>query len=328
MISVIVAVYNAEKYLRKCVESILQQSYRDIEVLLINDGSTDRSLEICREFEQQDARVRVFSQENKGPAAARNVGLREMRGDYCTTLDSDDWLELNAYENVMKKIEAYKVDMVLFGYRHSDGKEYWDMPESKLRNGVYEKKECHKLGLDFIFRKGNKICPFVCARVMRCKTIRENQLQFREELKRSEDFLFLAQLHQKIDKLYVMDEEKYLNYRDNKTSITHSYVKGYWKMVKILYQELLGEALENRNILMQQKISLMLIYRAGIAIKNELKSKNTFRIKYRNLKEIVNDADLKKELSQQDNKQLKNTFGKRVLALKLKNVIVTMLLYR
>lgn len=91
-VSIIVPIYNAERTLGKCVASLVGQTWRNIEILLIDDGSTDHSLQACREFAARDARVRVFSQQNAGPAAARNVGLAEAQGDYIAFCDSDDWM--------------------------------------------------------------------------------------------------------------------------------------------------------------------------------------------------------------------------------------------
>ena len=98
MISIIVPVYRVEPYLRQCIESILGQTYRDIEVLLIDDGSPDHSREICDEYAEKDGRVRVFHTENRGLSAARNLGLQEAKGEYIGFVDSDDWIEPEMYE--------------------------------------------------------------------------------------------------------------------------------------------------------------------------------------------------------------------------------------
>ena len=92
MISIIIPVYNVEKYLRQCLDSIIEQTYRDLEILLIDDGSTDASGKICDEY-ARDQRVRLFHTENRGLSAARNRGLEEAHGDYIAFLDSDDWLD-------------------------------------------------------------------------------------------------------------------------------------------------------------------------------------------------------------------------------------------
>ena len=93
-VSVIVPVYNVEKWLRKCVDSILSQTYVDFELILINDGSKDRSLEICREYELTDDRVKVIDGPNRGSSAARNTGLKQAKGQWIIFCDSDDWLSL------------------------------------------------------------------------------------------------------------------------------------------------------------------------------------------------------------------------------------------
>lgn len=92
LVSVIVPVYNMEQRLERCLQSILQQTYANLEILAIDDGSTDRSLEIMRRYERQDARIQVFHQENRGVSAARNLGLEKTHGEYCTFIDSDDYV--------------------------------------------------------------------------------------------------------------------------------------------------------------------------------------------------------------------------------------------
>lgn len=111
MISVIVPVYKVERYLRQCVDSILNQTYHDLEILLIDDGSPDRCGEICEEYAKKDNRIRVFHTENKGLSAARNLGLHEVKGEYIGFVDSDDWIEPNMYECLLRQIEETGADI-------------------------------------------------------------------------------------------------------------------------------------------------------------------------------------------------------------------------
>ena len=115
MISIIVPVYKAEKYLAKCIESILAQTYTDLEVLLIDDGSPDSSGAICDEFAQKDQRVKVFHVKNGGAASARNHGLDNMTGDYIGFVDNDDWIEPDMYEVMLKKAQETGADVVECG---------------------------------------------------------------------------------------------------------------------------------------------------------------------------------------------------------------------
>src|SRR5690606_27273688 len=96
-VSVIIPVYNAEKYLRECIDSVLAQTFDDFELLLINDGSTDGSGKICDEYAQKDARVKVFHKENGGVSSARNLGLDNAKGEWITFIDSDDWIGENYF---------------------------------------------------------------------------------------------------------------------------------------------------------------------------------------------------------------------------------------
>ena len=100
MISVIVPIYNAEKYLDKCLLSIVNQTYSDIEIILINDGSTDSSIAICEKYKQNDDRIVIVNKDNEGLVRARKDGIRMARGEYITFVDADDWIDITLYENV------------------------------------------------------------------------------------------------------------------------------------------------------------------------------------------------------------------------------------
>lgn len=102
MISIIVPVYNSEKYIDRCLDSILNQTYKDLEIVLVNDGSNDQSLKILENYALRDTRIKVVNQENKGVAAARNTGLDNATGDYILYVDSDDWIENNMVERMVE----------------------------------------------------------------------------------------------------------------------------------------------------------------------------------------------------------------------------------
>lgn len=112
-ISIIIPVYNAEKYIAKCLDALLVQTFDNIEVICVNDGSKDNSLDILRDYERRDSRIKVFSQTNSGPAKARNVGLQNAHGDYLMFCDSDDWYEPDMCRIMKETIEREKVDFVM-----------------------------------------------------------------------------------------------------------------------------------------------------------------------------------------------------------------------
>lgn len=112
LISVIVPVYNAEKYIKKCIESIISQTYQNMELILINDGSKDLSLQICEEFAKKDQRIKVYDRANGGASAARNTGLTKARGDYIVFVDSDDFVTSKYLENLYLAAKIGNYDIV------------------------------------------------------------------------------------------------------------------------------------------------------------------------------------------------------------------------
>ena len=123
VISVIIPVYNVEAYIRRCVDSILGQTYTNLEIILVDDGSTDSSPEICDEYAQLDSRVKVIHKENGGVSSARNRGLKESNGEYLTFVDSDDYLESTCFEKMYRGMEENDVDMVVVGWKDQNDKE-------------------------------------------------------------------------------------------------------------------------------------------------------------------------------------------------------------
>lgn len=116
LITIVVPIYNVERYLRRCVDSLISQSYENLEILLINDGSPDHSLDICKEYQTKDARVRVISQENKGLAYTRNVGVSEAKGEYIMFVDSDDYIHKDMAKILMTNLQKSNADLSACGH--------------------------------------------------------------------------------------------------------------------------------------------------------------------------------------------------------------------
>ena len=118
LVSVIVPIYNVEKYLEKCLKSIINQDYQNIEILLINDGSTDSSLKICEKYKKMDKRITIINKKNGGLSSARNVGLAYANGEIISFIDSDDYIEKCMLSDMMKVYELYNADIVICNRRH------------------------------------------------------------------------------------------------------------------------------------------------------------------------------------------------------------------
>lgn len=145
-VSVIIPVYNVEKYLRKCIDSVLAQDYSDYEILLIDDGSTDKSGGICDEYANKYSKVKVFHQENKGLGGARNTGIDNATGEYIIFLDSDDYIESCTLSTLMNKAEVNSTDLVIYNMRTvtTDGKIIRES-ELNLPDGVFNISICKEL---------------------------------------------------------------------------------------------------------------------------------------------------------------------------------------
>ena len=116
LISVIVPIYNVENYLRQCLDSILEQTFHNLEILLVNDGSTDDSGQICQEYLKKDSRIRYFEKENGGLSDARNYGIERAQGEYLTFIDSDDWVTSTYIEELYIKLQHYNADISITNY--------------------------------------------------------------------------------------------------------------------------------------------------------------------------------------------------------------------
>lgn len=166
MVSIIVPVYNVAPYLSKCLDSLLAQQGADIEVLAINDGSTDRSDKILEEYVLRYSNVRVFTQSNQGVSAARNVGLEHVRGDYVMFVDPDDWLEPRAVSRLLELMKEQPCDMIGFNYyavNESDGTrevykrikqtQYYDLSDDRQYTAMFEEHGLRTVVCDSFFKR-------------------------------------------------------------------------------------------------------------------------------------------------------------------------------
>ncbi|WP_251576316.1 glycosyltransferase family 2 protein [Limosilactobacillus agrestimuris] len=142
-ISVIIPVYNAEKYLEQCIQSILGQTYRNLELILIDDGSTDHSLAICTHYQQQDSRVRVFHQENLGVGKARNYGMDVASGNLIAFIDSDDYVMPNYFEELVNALYLTQSQIAVsdFRYYRDDGELLMHLPAHEVEQRTFSPRE-------------------------------------------------------------------------------------------------------------------------------------------------------------------------------------------
>ena len=141
LVSAIVPVYNSEEFLEKCIESLRNQTLKDIEMIFINDGSTDNSLDILRGYEKIDSRIKVIDQKNSGPSVARNNGIKVAKGDYISFSDSDDWIDKNMYKDMYTIAKKNDSDAVVCDMKIVDGKSELDIKGLKYSLEEYDRKD-------------------------------------------------------------------------------------------------------------------------------------------------------------------------------------------
>lgn len=144
LVSIIIPCYNVEKYVTECLTSLVNQTYKNIEFIVINDGSTDKTLEIIQRFSLSDKRIRLINQENKGLSSVRNLGLQLVTGDYVMYVDSDDWLDLDAVETCVNRIAETQADVCFFSYLS----EFKNRSEERTlfsSDKLFEQDECIEL---------------------------------------------------------------------------------------------------------------------------------------------------------------------------------------
>lgn len=214
-VSFILPIYNVEKYLSECVESILAQTYRDFEVLLVDDGSPDYCPQICDDWSKKDARIKVIHKPNGGVSSARNAGLKVATGKYVCFVDSDDILPVDALEKLVDSIEEKQVDYALGGFQFMYGNNliYHSL---RLKEGKYAFKD---IMCDFIDdgTLSGFLLGSVCGGLYRLDIINKHNLKFVDGLKNNEDGLFNFEYALKATSMCVIDVPVY-NYRQDNAS--------------------------------------------------------------------------------------------------------------
>ena len=246
-LSIIVPVYNAEKYLHQCVDSILEQELTDLEVILVDDGSIDISAAICDEYVSRDSRVKVIHKTNGGVCLARNTGIESSSGEYITFVDADDWIESNMYREMITVIAGHQADIGICSFTFFDGRNYRDdiLPWENFT--VFEKKEIREKLIPALVSpmdlEGNKqpvLMGSVCRCIFKGELIRSNQIFFNLKIKFTEDVLFDIQAFSLAESIIIC-RQPYYNYRQDtrfKSSTTQRYMVGAYQIYKSCKQEI------------------------------------------------------------------------------------------
>lgn len=242
-LSVIVPVYNVEKYIEECISSLLNQTIKEIEIIVVDDGSCDNSIELVKRF--KDKRIKIIYQENKGLSAARNTGIREANGDYIVFIDSDDFIDgENSLKEMYNIAIKYDSDIVIGNavkYYSENQIETIQRCEVEFYERTLKSKEL--LGK---FYKNNLFLVPVCFNMYRKRLIEENKLYFKEGILH-EDELFTPQIFIKANNISIYPKNFYI-YRQRQGSIIHTKNDNKGKDLEYIYKQLLDKYIDIEDI--------------------------------------------------------------------------------
>lgn len=240
MISVVVPIYNVAEYLEVCIESICNQTFKDMEIVLVDDGSVDGCYEICERYRDRDSRIRVVRKENGGLVSARKAGMRIASGQYIAFVDGDDWIEPDMYERMYQTLSEQDVDIVMCGLYEDTGTARKEIFHG-MREKKYEKKDmmremypCMIAGERFFEWH---IFPGICGKLFRRACMEEFLFSVDERITMGEDLACVYPCLLHVDSVYIMHECLY-HYRQTLSSMSKSVPAPYLERTRfqILYQ--------------------------------------------------------------------------------------------
>lgn len=294
LISIIIPVYNKKRYINRCLDSILEQTYKSFEVILINDGSTDGSEKICDDYKEKDKRIKVIHIENAGVSNARNIGLDVAKGEYVQFVDSDDYLDPIMLESLIEVMEHYKSDIIISGIKKIDHNNKLLKEVIPRLYGLKNKKQMFEEFSDEQFSTGIYGC--ISNKLIRRQIIKEKKLKFNTNIKLAEDLDFYLELYKYIDKIYFYKKSFYYYIQNTENSSTTScMVNDYFTqiLISIKQKKLLSDlnALNNKNMVVIDRVitNFTLCYLYDKFSYNYIKFKNF-------LKELYNDNLIRESL--------------------------------
>lgn len=264
-VSIVVPIYNVEKYLDRCIQSITNQTYQNLEIILVDDGSTDASSAICETWKANDSRIRIIHKKNGGLSSARNAGLEIATGDYIMFEDSDDWLEQKLVEKCVDRAEEEKSSLVVFGY-HKINEQGEHLEVFTFGDGNFNKSQMiaqlYQRILEMSF-------GYAWNKLYRLSTLRKSGVINDGSIVDREDLYFNLMLLENLDKISYLDYAGY-NYLQRETSLLHNANPARLNNVNVFCEKMYQIHIDNKQ--MQKKVFNMnlLHYLSDCLIKNIL----------------------------------------------------------
>lgn len=307
-ISIIVPVYNTEKYLRQCIESLINQTYEDIEIILVNDGSRDNSGGICDEYAKSDNRIKVIHKENEGLSNARNTGVNVSIGKYIMFVDSDDWIDIETCKVVLNVAVEHSCDLVFWSYVreygneskpkkvYSTDKDFVVFSQEEVKNKLH-RRVAGLIGEELRNPEHNDSLSTVWGKLYSSKSVKDSKFEFVDtKIIGNEDALYNLYVLGDVKKAVYVDKTLYHYRKNNQASFTklQSYtLYKKWKKLFMYIREyidnnnlghLFDDALDNRICLSVIGLGIVITKSKEISLKQKLSL----------ISEILNEEEYKK----------------------------------
>ncbi|MCQ2096647.1 MAG: glycosyltransferase [Fibrobacter sp.] len=209
LVSIIIPVYNVERFIKKCIDSVINQTYKNIEIFLIDDGSTDNSGKICDDYSQNDSRIKVFHKKNGGASSARNIGISVAKGDFIAYIDADDHVAIDYIENLLQ----FDADVVA---------------SNEKLEGLFS--------IDFVKKNFHNTKAFIAPYAKLYKRCKVSKIKFKEDLPIGEDRIYNLEILQNIQNVYLTKYQGYFINETNSASLTRGLAGHYSKIWDEEYQ--------------------------------------------------------------------------------------------
>lgn len=310
-VSVIVPVYNVpERYLEKCVSSLVNQTLNDIEIILVDDGTPDTSGKLCDDFAKKDSRIKVIHQENKGLCGARNTGVKSSTGEWISFVDGDDWIEPNAYEKLYNIGTKNNVDVVMFGYV----KDYPSKSVIMHYDKYFENKKVYNTSEDIAYLQKmilnyNANCAMAPTKFIRKSVIEKYNIYHDEKLRQgAEGIEFNIRLFSKIKSALFLNETFY-HYIYNDESITTVHNEKNHQMVIDCFKKIKGEINNDDSEIMGWFYNRMkyVILTTAISGYFSRSNKEAYKIQKRKFKKYMSDTLVQETLKSKNYQGLSTT---------------------
>ena len=318
LLSIIVPVYNASKYLKSTLQSIAEQKYSNIEVLLIDDGSTDKSAELCLEMIKKDKRFQYHRTKNEGPSKARNLGIKLATGEYIGFCDSDDLLDNSMYKILISYLEESDSDVVLCDIYSERNKGNFGFPWKDktifLKSDIYTQVISSMVGIESEDSGEIPVWGSVVRGLYKREIIIRNDVSFPEDIHFAEDLVFSLRYLMKAKKIIICNKPLYY-YRDNKDSIMnsfYSYKSGMFndrkKLITYIQNTIFSNSREDYEIKKRVLNTAKSYFHECIGNACRGKRDRRFLEKYYELKMILNDEIVIKAFRSYDTKNYQKRF--------------------